>query len=181
MNDNKNVQATELEGVYTIQRPTFPDDRGFFRESIRMNELESFTHLPFNVIQANHARSTKGALRGIHIAPWNKLIYVVRGKAQIVLVDCKSGSSTFGKYQSFVIGDENRSSIFVPAGVGNSYLVLSDEVDYTYLTDQEWAPGLEKAVAWDDPELQIKWELTGAPLLSKKDRHNPTMKELFSK
>lgn len=179
MSENQNVKPTQLEGVFEVQRPTFPDDRGFFRESVRIKELESFTHVPFNVVQANHARSTKGALRGIHIAPWNKLIYVVRGKVQVVLVDCKEGSSTFGHYQSFIIGDDNKSSIFVPAGVGNSYYVMSDEVDYSYLTDQEWAPGLEKALAWDDPKLGIKWELDGDPILSEKDKQNPTFDELF--
>ncbi len=179
MNDTQNVKPTNLEGVFEVQRPTFPDDRGFFRESVRIKELESFTHTPFNVVQANHARSTKGALRGIHIAPWNKLIYCTHGKVQAVIVDCRKDSPTYGKWQSFIIGDDNKTSVFVPAGCGNSYYVMSDEADYTYLTDQEWAPGLEKAIAWNDPDLAIQWEFNGEePTLSQKDTQNPTLKEL---
>ena len=173
------IKDTTLNGAFEIQRPTFADGRGFFRESIRIKDLEAAINAPFNVVQANHARSTKGTLRGIHIAPWNKLIYVTRGKVQSVIVDLVKGSPTFGKHQSFIIGDDNRTSIFVPKGFGNSYNVLSDEADYTYLTDAEWAPGLEFGIAWDDPTFAIKWELDGEPNLSEKDNQNPTFKEKF--
>jgi len=179
MNENPTITKTTLEGVFQILRPTFPDDRGFFRESIRTKELEAMSGIPFNIVQANHARSTKSTLRGIHIAPWNKLIYVTRGRVQAVIVDLKKDSPTFGQHQSFILGDENRASIFVPAYCGNSYLVLSDEADYTYLTDQEWTPGRETSVAWDDPKLAIKWEYEGEPTLSERDKANPTMKELY--
>ncbi len=173
------INKTSLEGVFTIVRPTFADDRGFFRESIRVPHLEEETGKPFKIVQANHARSSKGTLRGIHIAPWNKLIYATRGKIQAVIVDLKEGSPTFGKYESFILGDETKQSVFVPAGCGNSYLVLCDEADYTYLTDQEWAPGLESNLAWNDPTLNVKWEVEGEPTLSEKDTKNPTLKELY--
>lgn len=179
MSDSNFIKETTLSGALEIQRPTFADGRGFFRESIRIKDLNEVLASPFQVIQANHARSTKGTLRGIHIAPWNKLIYVTRGKVQSVIVDLVKGSPTFGKHQSFIIGDDNRSSIFIPKGFGNSYNVLSHEADYTYLTDAEWAPGLEFGIAWDDPTLAIKWELDGEPNLSEKDKQNPKFKEKF--
>ncbi|MBA3724359.1 MAG: dTDP-4-dehydrorhamnose 3,5-epimerase family protein, partial [Candidatus Levybacteria bacterium] len=43
----------------------------------------------------------------------------------------------------------------------------------------EWAPGLEGSLAWNDPTLNIKWEIAGEPVLSEKDKQNPTLKELF--
>lgn len=179
MSDTNFITPSSLEGVFTINRPTFADDRGFFRESVRVKGLEEERGKPFNIVQANHARSGKNALRGIHIAPWNKLIYVTRGIVQAVIVDLKKDSPSFGKYESFILGDETKTSLFIPAHCGNSYLVMSEESDYTYLTDQEWAPGLEGSLAWNDPTLAIKWEITGEPVLSEKDKHNPTLKELF--
>lgn len=176
---NDSIKQTQLTGVLEVLRPTFADDRGFFRESLRKSELEAVTGNPFTIVQVNHARSSKGTLRGIHIAPWNKLIYVPRGKVQAVIVDLKEGSPTFGQYQSFIIGDEYRASIYVPAGCGNSYLVMSDDADYTYLTDQEWAPGLEHNIAWNDPTIGVKWELDGEPILSEKDKSNPSFKEAY--
>ncbi len=173
------VTKTSIQGLLLIQRQTIEDDRGFFRESARIKEIEEASGASFNIAQMNHARSSKNTLRGIHVAPWNKLIYVTRGKVQEVVVDLQEDSPTFGKYESFLIGDDNRSSIFIPKGVGNSYLVLSDQADYTYLTDEEWAPDKEFGVAWDDPELGIKWEIEGEPVLSEKDKVNPSVKEVF--
>ncbi|MGH7203143.1 MAG: dTDP-4-dehydrorhamnose 3,5-epimerase family protein [Candidatus Levyibacteriota bacterium] len=179
MSENNYIKATPLHQVLQIQRPTIKDDRGFFRESVRTKAIEEEIGVPFVVVQANHARSTKNILRGIHIAPWNKLIYVARGIVQSVIVDLRKDSPTFGKYESFLIGEENRSSIFVPAGCGNAYLVLSDVADYTYLTDQEWAANKEYGIAWNDPTLAVDWKLSGEPNLSDRDKTNPIFKEKF--
>jgi dTDP-4-dehydrorhamnose 3,5-epimerase len=180
MSDSTFITPSSLTNVLQIQRPTMTDGRGFFRETIRVKDLEEAIGKPFSIVQANHARSIKGTLRGIHIAPWNKLIYMTRGKVQSVIVDLQKDSPTFGKYESFIIGEDNRSSIFVPAGYGNAYLVLSDEADYTYLTDQEWAPDMEYGIAWNDETLAVKWELTENLNLSERDKTNPTFKEKFA-
>lgn len=177
--DDGTIKTTSIKGLVVIQRPTISDDRGFFREPARIMDVESASGIDFRVMQMNHARSSKNTLRGIHIAPWNKLIYVPRGKVQAVIVDFRKDSETFGKHESFVIGDDNRSSIFVPAGMGNSYAVLSDEADYTYLTDEEWSPNREHGVAWDDESLGIKWKFEGLPVLSEKDQNNPKASGVF--
>src|SRR3990167_8566850 len=170
MDRNQSIFPTSIQGLVLIQRPTASDDRGFFREPARIKEIENATGIPFIVAQMNHARSSKNTLRGIHIAPWNKLVYVTSGNVQAVIVDLRQGSQTFGKYESFVIGDDKRSSIFIPKGFGNSYLVLSDDADYVYLTDQEWEPDKEFGVIWNDPTLNIYWGLAEQPILSPKDQ-----------
>lgn len=172
------ITETELSGLFVIERPTFPDDRGFFRESFRKAELEARTGYPVEFVQANHSRSVKNTLRGVHIAPWHKLISVTHGEVQTVLVDARVDSPTFGKYFSLIIGDSNRASIFIPAGFGNSFAVLSDEADYTYLTTDYWAPGKEFTVRYDDPDLGIKWEVT-EPVVSDRDKTCPTLRETF--
>jgi len=177
MND---IEQTILPGVFKIKRQTFSDDRGFFREVARLTELEKITGQTFNAKQLNHARSAKFTLRGIHAAPWNKLIYVISGEIQCVLVDFRQKSPTFGKNESFFIGDNDKSALSLPAWVGNSYLALSESVDYIYLTDQEWSPNMEKSVIWNDPDLAIDWKLDGEePKLSERDKTNPTFKSLF--
>ncbi len=179
MEENSPITRTSIPGLILVQRQTFSDERGFFRESARIAEIEEAAGVSFDIAQANHARSSKDTLRGIHAAPWNKLIYVVSGKVQQVVVDLREDCETFGEYESFIIGDENRSSIFIPKGCGNSYLVLSDDADYTYLTDQEWEPEKEIGIAWNDPTLNISWQIQVEPHLSNKDRQNPDLKTLF--
>ena len=172
------ITETELPGVLIIERPTFPDGRGFFRESFRLADLEARFGASVNFVQANHSRSVKNTVRGIHIAPWHKLISVTRGEVQAVIVDARPDSPMFGKYFSAAIGDSNRSSIFIPAGCGNSFAVLSDEADYIYLTTGYWAPGKEISVRFDDPDLGIKWQVR-KPLVSDNDLSHPALREVF--
>lgn len=179
MEPNSPVTKTSIPGLLLIQRKTFPDERGFFRETVRISEMEQAIGFPFHVAQVNHARSARDTLRGIHAAPWNKLVYVVRGSVQAVIVDLRENSPAFGKHESFTIGEENRSSIFIPKGCGNSYLVLSEDADYTYLTDEEWVPDKEIGIAWNDPTLNIRWEIQVEPLISEKDKQNPDIKTRF--
>ncbi len=172
------ITNTELQDVLVISRPTFPDDRGFFRESFRKADLEARLGEAVEFVQANHSRSVKNTLRGVHIAPWHKLVSVTRGEVQAVIVDARPDSPTFGKHFSLVIGDSNRSSIFIPAGCGNSFAVLSDEADYTYLTTDYWAPGKEHSVKYNDPDLAIPWQIT-EPVVSDRDQSCPSLREVY--
>lgn len=175
-----NISKTNIKGVLVINRPLFPDDRGFFKETFRKNELEEQLDEKFEIVQENHSRSQKLTLRGIHAAPWNKFVYCVDGKVQVVIADFREDSETFGQHFSLVIGEDNRSKIFVPKGCGNSFLVLSNQADIMYLTDSYWQNGKEFGVCWDDPDLAIDWHLNNQkPLLSEKDRINPKLRQHF--
>jgi dTDP-4-dehydrorhamnose 3,5-epimerase len=169
---------SEINGVIEFNLPVHSDDRGFFTEVVRLSDIKQ-NNLEFNVVQINHARSSRSTLRGIHVATWNKIVYVPRGKVQVVIVDCRKDSPTFGKYKSFILGDENRSAVFVPANCGNSYLVLSDEADYIYFIDQEWEPGQEKEIRWDDEDLNINWQTKDNLSISERDNNAKSFKELF--
>jgi len=173
------ITATDIKDVLIIKRPTFADDRGFFREIFRLADLESRLGFSFSPLQANHSRSTKDTLRGIHIAPWHKLVTVAHGQVQQVIVDCRSDSPTLGRYVSVTMGEGENNAVFVPAGCGNAFLVTSAEADYIYLASDYWAAGMEKYLAYNDPKVAIAWQ-SDQPVLSDKDKANPTWDGLFS-
>ena len=172
------IEQTELEGVFIINRPVFGDDRGFFREVFRKSDLEARTGFAIDFLQSNHSRSPKNTLRGIHIAPWHKLVTCANGLVQQVVVDSRPDSLTFGKHVSVELGENNFRSVFIPAGCGNAFLVLSESADYTYLASDYWAPGKEQDLLWSDPGLNIEWKST-TPLVSEKDNANPKLSEVF--
>jgi dTDP-4-dehydrorhamnose 3,5-epimerase len=169
---------TDIEGVIEFVSPVHDDIRGFFTEVFRISELDKH-HQKFSVKQVNHARSSKNTLRGIHVADWNKLIYVPHGSVQAVVVDCRKNSDTFGKYKSVILGDDNKNAFFVPAGCGNSYLVISEGADYMYFIDKEWEPNQEKEVKWDDPDLNIMWMERENLSISERDLNAKSFKEVF--
>ncbi len=176
---DKTVKKTTIDGLLLIERPTYSDERGFFREVARISDIEDAIGAPFLVKQMNHAHSVKNTLRGIHAAPWNKLIYVNHGLVRSVIVDLRQESSTFGKHETFMLGEGNFSSVFIPKGCGNSYVVVSDDSDYTYLTDALWEEGKEITVKWDDSDLAIDWQIEGFPIVSDRDKLGKSLRELF--
>ncbi|HLI25842.1 MAG TPA: dTDP-4-dehydrorhamnose 3,5-epimerase [Chloroflexota bacterium] len=172
------VLPAPLRGVFLVERPVFADARGFFHEVERRTDLAPLVAAVPRHVQWNHSRSRRGVLRGIHVATWSKCVYVVRGRAQIVLVDARPDEPTFGRYWSLVLGERRRAALWLPPGVGNSFLALSPWVDFVYSVDAEWYPEGEFGIAWDDPDLAIPWQIA-RPLLSERDQHNPTLRERF--
>ena len=178
MSDQDYITETELPGVFVIKRPSFPDGRGFFREIFRTADLNNRLGFDFLPLQANHSRSVFGTLRGIHIAPWHKLVSVMSGSVQQIVVDTRKDSKTFRNYISVNLGEENYGAVFVPAGCGNAFLVTSEQADYMYLATDTWAPGRELYVKYNDPDLHIAWQ-NNAPLVSEKDLQSKPLSELF--
>ncbi len=176
--NNSTITETELKGVFTINRNIISDERGFFREVFRKDGLEKELGVTIDLVQANHSRSQKGVLRGIHRAAWSKLIYVPNGVVQSVIVDLREDSESFGKYLSVTLGEENKVALFIPPYFGNSLLVLSSQADMTYLVTDYWQPGKEVGIIWNDPDLKINW-LIDNPILSPKDEQNLTIKDMF--
>ena len=70
--DETYIKKTSLEGLIIIERPIFKDDRGFFSETFRLNDLEKETGEDFKVVQANHSYSLPGVIRALHAENWNK-------------------------------------------------------------------------------------------------------------
>lgn len=178
------IKKTNIEGLLIVEGgQTFEDDRGFFREPFRRNEFEEALGKPWIHVQENQAYSKKDVLRGIHVAPWDKFIYVPYGEVLSVIVDLRKDSPTFRQIFKMQIGFSNEHSssankvkLFIPAGLGNSYLILSSEAVYEYQVNQYYSPGIEQGIAWNDPELGIEWPVS-EPILSEKDKKNPSLKE----
>jgi len=54
------------------------------------------------------------------------------------------------------------------------------DVDYIYLVDAYWDGSDTRAIAWDDPDLNIPWPVKN-PIISERDRGNPKLRDLFPK
>ena len=177
--NNDFVQKTSIDGLLVLKRPKHGDDRGFFKEIFHLNEIEEVLNLEFKIVQVNHTFSKKGVLRGIHAEQWNKLIYPINGEVFIAIVDMRPDSQTFKKVETFTINETDRFALFIPKGLGNSYVVTSEEpVDYIYLVDAYYDGSDQTAIAWDDPDVNINWPIQN-PIISERDKNNPRLRDLF--
>jgi dTDP-4-dehydrorhamnose 3,5-epimerase len=174
------IEPTEIEGLLVVRWPVHEDDRGFFRQTYQLGGLAEAIGRPVQWRQGNHARSSPGVLRGFHAEPWDKLVYVARGRALAAIADIRPDSPTFGRVQTFELGDgTDRPRLFVSEGLANAYCTYgAGDVDYLYDVSAEWYPCDKRSIAWDDPDLAVPWPVE-APTISDDDRANPTLRERF--
>lgn len=181
-NTENYIRETSIPGLLIIERPIFPDERGFFHEVFRLNGLKQFG-VTFNPVQWGHSLNYPRVIRAIHTEEWQKIVYPITGKMFAAFVDTRPNSPTFSKVETLIFdnttSDSKHPAVFIPPGVGNSICVFGDEpVQYMYLVDEYWDNSKAKGIAWDDPDLAIDWPVK-EPILSDRDRNNPKMRELF--
>jgi dTDP-4-dehydrorhamnose 3,5-epimerase len=167
------VVTTDLPGVLIIEPKVFGDERGFFYESFNANAFEDATGLATQFVQDNHSRSRKGVLRGLHYQlenPQGKLVRVTVGEVLDVAVDIRRSSPHFGKWVAVRLSAENHRQLWVPEGFAHGFVVLSDFAEFLYKTTNYYTPSAERSIRWDDPDLDIDWQLDEAPQMSGKDQ-----------
>ena len=178
------IKKTSIPGVIVIEMPTHKDPRGFFHEVYRKNDLEEATGIKFEPVQWSHSMCKPGVIKAIHTENWNKLVYPVTGILYAPIVDLRPESPTFKKIEYITIDNTKEGSphhaLFLPGGgIGNSVCALgTEDLHYMYLVNEYWDNSKAKGVAWDDPDLNIKWPVKN-PILSERDKHNPSLRELF--
>mgnify|MGYP001302472130 FL=1 len=170
------MKATEttLPGVFIIEPAVFGDDRGFFMESFNAQKFRELTGANVDFVQDNHSRSGAHVLRGIHYQiehAQGKLVRVTEGAVFDVAVDLRRSSSSFGQWVGVELSAENKKQLWVPAGFGHAFLVLSETADFLYKTTDYYHPEAERSILWNDADIGIEWPLPPGqePRLSGKD------------
>jgi dTDP-4-dehydrorhamnose 3,5-epimerase len=153
----KNVGG--IEGLTVITPAVHGDDRGYFMETYNENDMKE-AGIDITFVQDNQSMSKKGVLRGLHYQkqfPQAKLVRVIKGSVFDVAVDLRAESKTYGKWYGIELTEENKKQFLVPAGFAHGFLVLSDIAEFCYKVTDFYHPNDEGGIAWNDPELGVKW------------------------
>jgi dTDP-4-dehydrorhamnose 3,5-epimerase len=173
----------DITGLLLIKPSVYEDERGFFFESYNIEKLEK---AGIDVIfkQDNVSKSHKGVLRGLHFQnpPFEqgKLVRVLRGAVLDVVVDIRKNSTTYGKWTSITLTEENHLIYWIPPGFAHGFLTLDDDTVFTYKCTEVYNKESEGSIRWNDPDLGIEWG-TAKPLMSEKDKNAPFFKDLDTK
>ena len=175
---------TEISEVIIIEPTVFGDDRGYFLESYNKKAFEENIG-SVNFVQDNESKSAKGVLRGLHFQkpPFTqaKLVRCIEGEVLDVAVDIRKGSPTYGKHISVKLSGENKKQLFVPRGFAHGFAVLSETAVFAYKVDNSYAPEYDGGIIWNDPDLQIDWNLSENEIkLSDKDAKLPSLPSLVN-
>jgi dTDP-4-dehydrorhamnose 3,5-epimerase len=170
-----------LAGPVVIAPTILGDERGFFVETYRRSV---FTELgiPDEMVQDNQSRSRHGVVRGMHFQVGEgaaKLVRVGRGTIYDVIIDVRVGSPTFGQWEGFELSDENMHMLYCPIGFAHGFCTLSDIADVLYKQSNYYADATERGIAYDDPEVGVKWPLRPGELIpSPRDATAPRLREI---
>lgn len=176
------IIKTGIEGLVIIQPRVFQDERGYFMESYKESFIEkNFPEVKF--IQDNESKSSYGVLRGLHFQkpPFEqtKLVRVINGKVQDVVVDLRKDSTTYGQYKSFILSEENKKQLLIPKGFAHGFLTLSNTAVFSYKVDNPYAPNHDSGLIYSDPDLAVEWNINMADIIvSKKDNLLQTFSHL---
>jgi dTDP-4-dehydrorhamnose 3,5-epimerase len=171
-----------IDGAWVAESPVWTDDRGFFREWFKSEDLKAATGLEFGIEQANISLSLAGTLRGIHysIAPRGqaKWITCVSGSIQDVIVDIRTDSKTFGQWIGVELSGDSGKAVLISEGLGHGFLALKDDTTVAYLVSTPFSPTDEFEINPLDMEIGIKWNMDFNSLkISEKDKLSPTLSE----
>ncbi len=144
-----------IQGVELKPLITHSDERGFFREIIRVTDpifKEGFG-------QWSHTVTYTGAAKAWHIhqrqVDW---WYAAIGTIKVALYDTRSDSPTHGCLEELLLGETQPAQVLkIPPGVAHGYKVLQGPVHLFYITSNTYDPSDEGRIPHDDPTIGYDW------------------------
>jgi dTDP-4-dehydrorhamnose 3,5-epimerase len=160
------VAPERIEGVRLLRPQSFADNRGFFLEVFREDEVGA------RFVQANHSHSRAGVLRGLHhhriqSDAW----YVVHGRARAALVDLRDPRVL--PVATVELSGDDPATLVIPPGVAHGFLALED-LDLVYWVTHPYDASDEHSLAWNDPKAAVPWGVSD-PILSDRDHAAPAL------
>lgn len=173
-----NVVERSIPGLYVLESPVWPDERGYFREWYSRRDLDA-GGVTFDIHQANFSLSRRGVVRGLHysLAPQGqaKLVTCAHGDVVDVIVDVRVGSPTFARVETVHLSAEAGRSVLLPVGVAHGFCVTSEFGALTYLLSSPFDAPYELEIDPFDETLAIAWPLDGDAIVSAKDSGAPSL------
>lgn len=175
-------KALALPGLYTIELNVLKDDRGGFARTFCKKEFEEIGHSK-EFVQLNQSWNTKkGTIRGMHFQkpPFKeiKLIRCVKGAVLDVVLDIRKDSPTFLQHIAIELSEDNKTMIYVPEGFAHGFQTLEDNSELFYHHTEYYVPDSEGGLRFDDPQLNIKWQLP-VTVISERDKNHPLIDKTY--
>lgn len=175
-------EQLEIPDLILIHPRVFDDPRGYFFESFNKNTFKE-AGITEEFVQDNQSLSQPGVLRGLHFQTGefaqSKLVRVIKGAVLDVAVDVRNGSPTYGQHFAIELNEKNKLMLYIPVGFAHGFLTLAENTIFTYKCGNFYNKASEQGIMWNDPELNIQWNIDN-PILSEKDACNEKFNTFIS-
>ena len=162
-----NAIGTNLKDAYILTTQIYEDNRGSFKESFNLREVQKIIG-NYEFVQDCHSTSVKNVVRGLHYQiqhSQGKIVRCLHGEIYDVIVDLRRGSETFGEWLGTKLAP-GPTQLWVPPGFAHGFLTLSENAQVCYKTTDYWYPQYERTLLWNS--LDISWGISH-PILSERD------------
>jgi dTDP-4-dehydrorhamnose 3,5-epimerase len=165
----------EIHGAVIIGFNRHKDNRGYFQEIYNSEKANSCWEFfpPLGAQQINLSQSKANTIRGLHVAPYSKLVTCLKGRIFDVVADVRKWSPTCGNWYGVWLTERNQKQLLVPRGCAHGFFAENDESVLLYAQDGNYAPEKEYGINWKDPRIQVVWPEAKEYHLSDKDRNAP--------
>ena len=171
-------EPSSLRGVRFGSIARHADSRGSFREVWRASAFPATDPAETGAPAGNEPRF-------VHHRRQLDYWTVAAGRALVALVDVRplvdgSGPRAIVETRELATDDW----VVIPAGVAHGFLAL-EPLELLYLVTNEYDGSDELGFAWDDPAVGVPWPTVagtpdGRPMLSDRDRSNPSLADLVA-
>jgi dTDP-4-dehydrorhamnose 3,5-epimerase len=169
------VRSQPLPGVYVLDCPHFPDQRGDFTKLFHIDAL-SKQGIAFTPAESFLTRSKADVLRGMHFqvgeAAHEKLVTCVKGQVLDVVVDVRPGSPHFNKPFALEITGSSNTALLIGKGYAHGFLTLAADSWMLYFTSTVHCPSLDRGILWSS--IAYDWPVCD-PTLSDRDAGHPRL------
>jgi dTDP-4-dehydrorhamnose 3,5-epimerase len=154
---------TEIFGASLLRPERQEDERGFFARTFCVRELSDHG-LDSGVVQRSvSSNSLRGTLRGMHYQASpnleNKFVSCSQGAIYDVIVDLRTDSPSYLRWQAFTLTAENLEILFVPGGCAHGFITTADNTVVRYEMSAFYVPDAARGIRFDDPAFAIQWPL----------------------
>ena len=167
--DTMKIDKTKINDCVVIETEKYDDRRGFLQELYSRDWEHPCLQTDWKHVVSS--KSKNGVIRGIHWAPYNKLVSCVAGKLFDVIVDMRPESTTFRLWVGVWLNGNSTKKVFVPKGCGHGFFAATCSV-MVYLKDQCFRPDVEQDWHWQS--FGIEWPECPKYILSDKDQNAKT-------
>jgi dTDP-4-dehydrorhamnose 3,5-epimerase len=149
-----------ISGVTCAPIAIWPDDRGYFLEVQRIG-VGIAADFPKETTQISAAINYPGIIKAFHFHRHQTDCWTpASGMFQVVLVDLRRNSETFGRRNTIYVGHLRPWQLLIPPGIAHGYKVLGTQPStLIYATDRFYNPADEGRIAHNDASLNYDWEL----------------------
>lgn len=180
------VESLPLQDAKLFTLNKIGDRRGWFVETYRKSWIEEHIDWDINFKFDYSSFSEKiNTVRGMHAQtlsmPQSKLVTVLHGAIQDVIIDARKNSSTFGQSFTVILSDDIPSVLYVPVGFYHGFKTLKPNTLVSYKLDNYYDEKSECGVIFDDSTLNIQWISAGTDeiTISERDQTHPRWNDAY--